>query len=291
MRSTVSLKIGLMGYYGYNAYSDDLIAKAITYAYDKKADVEWSIIPLHTIPKTNLDLIILGGGSLLGHPFTALANRLRNDNTPFIILGTGFREAIDMNSLKYLFNRADLIAVRGHTSEHKLRKHGLHVEDIDAVGDSIFLLPPQRKRDGDYVGAVIRPHIVDQRWMESSLQRLGELRNQETRTFCFSQVQGDLGAWSSLEDTYRGIYESSFWFGNRLHPFCVALINGVPALAVELEFDKVQDVCSTIKYPYMKGGQDVMKLYPIVNAMNVQERISGIREDLNKLVEESLTLC
>ena len=114
----------------------------------------------------------------------------------------------------------------------------------------------------------------------------------------FSASQRDWGGSMGFEDTYNCICRSSFWFGNRLHPFCVALINGVPAMAVEVEFGKVADVCSTIGYPHWVNPNDNLR-EAYVRLMSdwegtrekVDVNVGIVRRRLEKAVDEVLELC
>lgn len=293
------MRIGLVGFYGYNAYSDDLIALAIKEAFDERADVDWSIMPLGGGRYKDLDLVILGGGSLLGLQLPNLVRGLHETDVPFAIFGPGFRNNEVPHSLNYLWDRASLIGVRGEVSVDGLQSSGIDVRKTDFIGDPVFLLKNRGLSSDGYIRGVIRPHkYVDCGWMHQFLEWLSSERGLPMQLLGFSPSQGDWGGSIKFSDTYDGICRSSFWFGNRLHPFCVALINGIPAIAVEVEFEKVADVCSTIGYPHwVNSNEDLKEAY--VRLMSdwegtlekVSVSIEAVRRRLVDAVDEAIDLC
>lgn len=292
------MKIGLFGHYTYNDYSDEFIASAIKNAFERKgAEVRVSYFGHDNY--SDIDLAILGGGSLLGASLIYMVEQLKKQDYPFVIFGTGFREATDLKSLHYLWNRASLIGVRGKTSVERLNKAGVDIERISFLGDPIFLLKPMNQLSDGYIKAVMRPHpSVDLHWMNRFVKWLSSERSEPYFFLNFSTAQGDWGGQLGLEHTYSEIGKASFWFGNRLHPFCVALINGIPAMAVEVEFRKVEDVCQMLNYPFwVKPGENLQMNYR--NLMRewdnikdaVKYRITDIRHSLENMVEEAIKLA
>lgn len=259
-----SLRIMLFGFYGVGEYCDDYMADAAKKTFEEVSarHIQW------VSPKEPADLIILGGGSLLGTNtyFDELQSIIKRNDCPFAIFGTGVRDIEKgdfLPGLQELWRRAASISVRGETSRRRLYEWGLNIRKIGALGDPIFLTKPLLLESKNYIGGVVRPTFVeDSAWMKTVLDWLHTTRQQPVKLFSFCQQQhDDLGnqatGYESLvldaDATRRGIAESSFWFGNRLHAFCLALIEGIPAIGVEIEFQKVQDVCSTLSYPgFMK---------------------------------------
>jgi len=290
------MKIGLVGFYGFNAYSDEFLAKAIQDEFNRHAEIKWQILPLGHGSYKDLDLVILGGGSLLGHPFSELQNYLKSSETPFVIFGTGVREFQDMGGLRYLWDRASLIAVRGAVSLERLDEAGFNTSKISVCGDPIFLFEDEQLDKNPVMGGVFRPHRnVDSAWLDHAFDTIQELRGEPPMLIQFSSAQGDKGFPFTLEEAYYGICKSSFWFGNRLHPFCIALINNIPAIAVEMEFRKVEDVCSTIEYPHwVKSGDNIIEVYGHLmqnwshERKNLKYRIDGVRTGLKEMVQEIL---
>lgn len=268
------LKLALYGYYGVGEYCDDYMADATKQTFEEVSEqrIEW----VHHNDK-DADMIILGGGSLLGENLylDLLCALLKERDCPFAIFGTGVRD-VDRGEfipkLQYLFQRASSISVRGETSVERLKSWGIDTARIDTIGDPIFLSAPLELESKNYIGGVIRPTshgYAD--WMRRSLGFLQTklLLPVQLFSFCEAQHDGSANKFSGFDSyvldaqqTRRGIAESAFWFGNRLHAFCLALIEGIPSIGVEIEFRKVEDVCSTIDYPYwLYPGQSVESMH------------------------------
>lgn len=302
------IKIGLWGYYGHGEFCDDYIEYAIktTFNYISGNNIEWVRLPTG---KTVLDAIILGGGSLLGTPEPKLVGMLKeNVDMPFYIYGTGFRniEKSGFENLQYLWDRASLIAVRGESSIERLDEQGLKMSKVAALGDPIFLCSGQQKQDGGYIGGVHRPYIVNEQVLKEAFEFLKRKRNQDVKMFSFAKDQGDCRGGLGYEiydlninQTYNGLIQSSFWFGNRLHPFCIALMHSIPTIGLEIEFRKVEDVCSTLDYLYWLNisdfsGDTFVDMYSKLMENHkeidekVQIRISSIRQQLCNIAERIL---
>jgi polysaccharide pyruvyl transferase WcaK-like protein len=254
------MRIILYGYYGHGELCDDFLADATRKTVEKiSGDVQW------VSPGYDADLVVLGGGSLLGENavIDELCALLRSTDIPFAIFGTGVRDTAPgpfVDTLKYLWQRARSISVRGETSRQRLRDWGLDVGKIQTLGDPIFLTEPLGLEKKGYIGGVVRPTPTSYPGhMKASLDYLSRRRKEPVRLFSFCDAQLDdvsnrqTGYESHSLDaagTRRAIAESSFWYGNRLHAFCLALLEGTPAIGVEIEFQKVEDVCSTLSYPF-----------------------------------------
>ena len=104
--------IVLLGWYGYNAIGDDIIAEVTKWLFYKEAgkrDIEIRFVPYNVLNNPyrrslcihifKKDLIIIGGGSILGFDSMGLYNTMfgfdglnfdffsRNNDTPMIIFG------------------------------------------------------------------------------------------------------------------------------------------------------------------------------------------------------------
>jgi len=311
---------GIIGYYGQGELCDDLLLHLTKRTFDSLGEIEW-----HSRDGGDLDLLILGGGSLLGVPHTVLRRYLERSSCVFCIFGTGFRginpNDSGLEDLIYLWERADMIAVRGKVSVERLDGLGLDVSKISVLGDPIFLMDG-RRAEKEYIGGVTRPHNVDLEWMKQVFEFLRGEIGQEVRLFSFCDGQGDMigeelgyttrsligesysedavlrggpSFQSIMEGSCAAVYRSSFWFGNRLHPFCVALVNSVPTIGVEIEFRKVEDVCSTLDYPYWTRAnaplEELREMYYRLTSgwkRGVKKRISEIREGLRGLARRVL---
>ncbi len=264
------LRILLFGFYGVGELCDDFMADATKQTFEEVSDR-----PIQWVSTTEpADLVILGGGSLLGENLylDQLADMMKQRDCPFAIFGTGVRDLEKgkfLPTLQYLWDRASSISIRGETSRQRLRDWGLATQRIQTLGDPIFLTKPLGLKKKGYIGGVIRPTPYSTlEWMKNAFEFLRVTRNQPVKLFSFCEAQGDAatnrssGYESHVLDaaqTHRGIAESSFWFGNRLHAFCLALIEGVPTIGVEVEFRKVEDVCSILGYPHWIHAGDAFE--------------------------------
>lgn len=300
------LRICLFGFYGQGELCDDYMAHETMRIFMDLSDrpVLW------TNPTEPTDLIILGGGSLLGTNtfFDQLIALLKQRDCPFAIFGTGVRDTEKGNfvtGLKYLWDRASSISVRGETSFERLKDWGLDTTKIQALGDPIFLTEPLNLEKKPYIGGVIRPTpMTNPAWMKEAFEFLQAARGMPVKLFSFCDAQGDhrsnqAAGYESFSldglETRKAIAESSFWFGNRLHAFCLALIESVPAIGVELEFRKVEDVCSTLDYPYCADpGALVPPLYRLLQEKwgtvfeRTQQHIAAIRASLRSQAQQIL---
>lgn len=188
------MRIGLVGFYGYNAYSDDLIALAIKEAFNERIDIDWRILPLGGGDYGGLDLVVLGGGSLLGLQLSNLVTGLQRTSTPFVIFGPGFRSNENPVSLQYLWDRAAFIGVRGEISVEGLQAAGLDASKIGFLGDPIFLLRNRKLSSDGCVRGVIRPHAgIDCGWMHEFLEWIASERGKSMQLLGFSASQRDWG--------------------------------------------------------------------------------------------------
>ena len=183
-------KILLLGWYGYNAIGDDIIAevtKQLFFEEAEKRSIKLQFIPLSIIQNFKLrmihsylfknDLIVIGGGSILGSDTMSLYMTIfgfdrinlhkisRNRKTPLVIFGGGFRREKeklpekDRTHMMRLFDRAILKGVRGPVSQQLFISNGI-VNEVEVIGDpalSFYPVPINDKLNGDFnVGMNVR---------------------------------------------------------------------------------------------------------------------------------------
>ncbi len=183
-------KILLLGWYGYNAIGDDIIAEVTKRLFFEGAEekgIKLQFVPLsgvkdfkHRMIHSYLiknDLIIIGGGSILGLDSMNLYLTIfgfdkfnlhkisRNRKTPLVIFGGGFRREKeklpekDRIHMRELFDRAILKGVRGPVSQQLFISNGI-VNEVDVIGDpalSFYPIPVNNKLNGDFnVGMNVR---------------------------------------------------------------------------------------------------------------------------------------
>ena len=294
------MKVVLAGYYGRQEKCDDLLECAVKQSC--RGDIEW--IRLEEMPHHNdIDMVILGGGSLLGYGIYIIDNLCvwlkDHPDVPFHILGTGARDpdlTPTLGNLKYLFNRAETCMVRGHSSRDRLEKIGIDIQRED-VGDPIFLLKSTGdSRGGGYVGGVVRPS-GNYPGVEDLLCAVGVQTHKPVKLFNFSNPQMDNQYLShsyeindlGLNESYNAIRDSYFWVGNRLHAFCIAINEGVPSIGVDIEFNKVCDVCTTLDYKYYVNDVDIPYISMEIETSQVlraRDNAAVLRERLKKRLGE-----
>jgi polysaccharide pyruvyl transferase WcaK-like protein len=189
-RTNKKYKILLLGWYGYNAIGDDIMAevtKRLFFEEAEKRGIKLQFAPLSIIKdfKRHMfhsyliknDLIVIGGGSILGFDTMSLYMTIfgldrinlhkisRNRKTPLVIFGGGFRmekEKLpekDRIHMKKLFGRAALKGVRGPVSQQLFISNEI-VNDVEVIGDpalSFYPVPVNYKSNGDFnVGMNVR---------------------------------------------------------------------------------------------------------------------------------------
>jgi len=167
------VKIGYCGFAGFGAYCDDIIYYAIKQTFDKLVDAKWINLSKDITPAKHCDLVIVGGGSLIGAgTHKPLLNLFSFFNKPgkLVVFGTGMRMRetilskkiskinVPMNEtekrfLVKLFKKAKVKFVRGKLSEEKLKELKIEVE---GVGDPVFLLEPVKISKVNELACVIR---------------------------------------------------------------------------------------------------------------------------------------
>ena len=170
--SNKKYKILFLGWYGYNAIGDDIIAEVTKHLFFEEADkrgIKLHFVPLSVVKDLKYrmiysyliknDLIIIGGGSILGFDTMNLHltifgldkinfNKIsRNRKTPLVIFGGGFRREKeklpekDCIHMKKLFGRAILKGVRGPVSQQLLISNGI-LKEVDIIGDPALSFHP-----------------------------------------------------------------------------------------------------------------------------------------------------
>ena len=154
----MSCKIGLIGFFGAGAYSDDLIedtTRRLLLKQNPRAqiDYEWRVKCAKGTDPTLLnsfDLIIHAGGSLLGkcghYPIRDIDQWYDKVDTPIAIFGTGYRYEPDKEPLnqvrrrrlQLLFEKAEVISVRGHKTMQHLEENRIDTSKVVSLGDPVM---------------------------------------------------------------------------------------------------------------------------------------------------------
>ena len=181
-------KILLLGWYGYSAIGDDLMAEVTRGLFFEEAEerqVSLQFVPTVNSFKNRLiqqylsrcDLIVIGGGSILGFDtmdlyFTLFGfDRLnlgmlsRNRKTPLAIFGSGYRREKEELSekdrchMRKIFDGAFLKGVRGPVSQGLFITNGI-ADEVEVIGDPAVSFSPvsvEANPDGNFnVGMNVR---------------------------------------------------------------------------------------------------------------------------------------
>jgi len=154
------MKVGLIGFFGVGALSDDLILDATKRLILKERPktvfdelVMWRSVKDGRVDVDYLngfDLLVLCGGSLLGkctfQPVNAIASWHDKVDTPLAIMGTGYRFeprleplADDMRQrMRLLFKKAYPIMLRGLRTVYHCGNNGIPLENVKCLGEPII---------------------------------------------------------------------------------------------------------------------------------------------------------
>lgn len=152
------IRVGLIGYFGVGAYSDDLIehvTKRLLLEVEQDLVFDSSILGRGEAASNpdylnSFDLLIHCGGSLLGkcthHPIRDIVKWTDKVRTPLAIFGLGYRFEPDKEPLKpemrerinLLFGKAGVISVRGKYTVMHLEENGIDISKISSLADPVM---------------------------------------------------------------------------------------------------------------------------------------------------------
>ena len=293
-----SIKVGLIGYFNSGAYSDDLIEYVTKkLLYDINPDIEFDSILLQCSTDgtdinylNGFNLLIHAGGSLLGkcthypiHDISAWVNRLE---PPLAIFGPGYRYEPDKEPLsptrhrrlQLLFEKAEVINVRGNQTTTYLKANGVDISKIDSIGDPVLACDIRSRREPRYIMGNVRSmppeeiqHAPTKRvqkvmaeaydWLIDHYEyplKLVSFRhnipedNDVTGATAVKKLMAhgdevDILSYPNVDLTMECMMDSVFWFGQRLHPSVFAATHEIPFVGVEYQFNKMLDWAGTVE--------------------------------------------
>jgi len=291
------MRIGLIGFFNEGAYSDDLIehvTKKLLSELDGDVKFDSSLLQIcinGTAPVylNSFDLIVHAGGSLLGkcthYPVRDIVAWKDLVKTPLALFGPGYRLELDkepLNSssryrLQTLFDRAEVISVRGHVTIKYLKMNDIDVSRIDSVGDPVMACGRRFKPEPKYIMGNVRnmsdeeiqhaSNIKVHRVMAEIYDWLIEHYELPLKLISFhhntsedNDVYGanavkklmkhgdkvDIIYHSNFSYAINSMKDAAFWFGQRLHPTIFAAVHEIPFVGMEYQFDKMLDWASTV---------------------------------------------
>lgn len=177
-----TLKINLIGWYGKGGLADDVIQYCTkTVFYDEASQKG---IQLEYVDSLDCDLIVIGGGSLLGFDCLKIAEKIKRARAPIVIYGTGFRmekrilDNLNQRSTIGIMERASLKGLRGFLSKVMLLHNEISIDGVEVIGDPALLFKPIPVDDfqGKFkVGMVVRnlnPYVEPQYVSNERIQQI-----------------------------------------------------------------------------------------------------------------------
>lgn len=258
-------------------------------------DIETVVCGYRNPVPPDVDAVILGGGTLIGCALPTLSQFYAKNDSPLMILGCGYRHYNAKKEWDKYWEHASHIAVRGEYTIKKLDDNHKDIDKIDCIGDPIFLYEDEHYKKLPYLGVAMRE--IKREIIEKYIPDLESATGLTHKKIGFSKNQRDIcDKFLTLEETYEAVCSSSWWWGNRLHSFALALINRIPAIALDIEYRKVHDLCTTINYPYyVTTEENPMELYDDLmdnwgnQIEETQSQIANIRGNLKNLIGDFIT--
>ena len=290
------MKVGLIGFFGAGAYSDDLIEYTTRQLLMKEKpeaeiDYKWRekcAMGTDSDLLNSFDLIVHAGGSLLGkcshYPIRDIDRWHDKLNVPLAIFGAGYRYEPDKEPLnpvrrrrlQLLFEKAEVISVRGHKTIQHLEENRIDTSKVISLGDPVMACDIRLEGDPMYVMGNVRdsPHNEVKHASNDHVQALMagiydwliEYYDLPLVLISFRNVGSDsdlTGAKRTIammrnadrvlirtpkdfREAVSLMRNTTFWFGQRLHPTIFAGIQEIPFVGVEYQFDKMVDWASTV---------------------------------------------
>src|SRR4030042_443120 len=165
-------KIGLIGYFGAGAYSDDLIEDVTKkLLLEQRSDLTFDSTLLGRGEAASnpdylngFDLLIHCGGSLLGkcthYPIRDIERWADKVHVPLVVFGIGYRYEPDKEPLtpemkrrvETLFRKAEVVTVRGYKTVQHLKENNINVSKISGYADPVTAHPAQPRAPSLPVG-------------------------------------------------------------------------------------------------------------------------------------------
>lgn len=286
----------MIGFFGAGAFSDDLIGHVTSELFKaERPGIEvdlslWRKCGKRTDPNflNSFDLLVNAGGSMLGKceyaPIYDIHRWHRVVSTLMAIFGTGYRYEADKEPLnerrrtrlQLLFQKAQVISVRGYRTVQHLRENGIDTSRISSVGDPVLACDIKIEREPKYIMGNVRymtsrevrdvPDESVHRLMAQIYDWLIEHYDLPLVLVSFRERRRDndaVGAYRTMNymehsdmvgvvvrenfmDAVRYMGQAVFWCGQRLHPTVFAAVQGIPFVGVEYQFEKMQDWAGTV---------------------------------------------
>jgi len=276
-------KVALIGWYGKGAHGDDIMEIATKRLFERVAEDKDLLIDW--VDEKEADLVVVGGGTILGFDTMGLYGRLKDISVPLVFFGSGVRKKdgkvgfMDRRHIKYLFRKAALKGVRGELSRGFFQDMG--IKDVEVLGDPALSFIPRdvNSLPGDFkVGVSIRcmgktgeKQYADNETNADNIALICEwlAREYGARLFFFDLARNIhdsdregidmvMGRMRRLKDhtvipfetdtpeIFSLLGQMDYIVSQRLHPTILGWAQGVPHAAMEYQFGKTEDFMRTI---------------------------------------------
>ena len=276
-------RINLIGWYGEGAVGDDLIGFCIENVLLEEAKHRG--IRMEFTQSNKCDLVVVGGGSILGCDSMGLYDRLKSIKAPLVFFGGGFRrEQRDIGKdnrkhMKKLIDRAFLKGVRGYVSQQMFVHNDIY--GVEVIGDPALLFEPIPVDDfaGEFkVGVAVRnmgktgeSHYLSNEKTHKIFAEICDyfVEDFNAQLYFFPAAENihdsDLeGAEKTIElmrNKQRAqivpfikdplvfgsmIGKMDYLVSQRLHPTLLAWVQGIPCIAFEYHYNKTVDFMNSI---------------------------------------------
>ena len=282
-KSTVEKKISLIGWYGQGAHGDDIMEIVTKRLFEEVAKSRY--LSLQWVDEKDADVIVVGGGTILGVDRMHLSERMKDVRAPVVFFGGGFRrEQRDIGN-EYikrtykLFQKATLKGVRGYLTQQFLVHIG--IDHVEVIGDPALTYTPVpvEKFEGEFkIGVAIRsmgktgePQYVDNQTNAQNIALLCDYFAEQygaslyffnfAKNVCDDDAEGIEAVIDAMrqkpecktiafdrdtEESFSLLGQMDYIISQRLHPTILGWQQGIPHIAFEYQFGKTMDFMSSI---------------------------------------------
>lgn len=276
--------IRLIGWHGFGASGDDLLGICVKQVLTSAAQDLG--IPIEFTNSPDADLIVVGGGTLLGYDSMNIFELAKGSNAPLVFFGGGFRREqrrlYPMYQKRFveLMKRASLKGVRGYISKQLFIHNG--ITDVEVIGDPGLLFDATlvEPLKGDFkIGVVVRnmgktgesQYVTNEKMQEIIAQVCDFLAARHNAAFYFfdlaknrhdSDAEGARNTIAKMKRSsavkeivymhgdplidFSYIGQMDYLVSQRLHPTLIAWLQKKPCVAFDYQFMKNADFMNSI---------------------------------------------
>jgi polysaccharide pyruvyl transferase WcaK-like protein len=190
--------------------------------------------------------------------------------------------------VRILFDKAEVISVRGKYTVRHLEDNGLDTSKISSLADPVMACDIALTKSPQFIGGNVRdmPPVEIQHASTTQVHRLfaecydwlidtydlplnlisfrhnldsdNDVRGADRVTWLMKNKRRVTRAMPPNHlEAVRLIGGSKFYFGQRLHPTIFAAVNGIPFVGLEYQFDKMLDWAGTVGLDNVINTRDV----------------------------------